>query len=305
VRSVRLVARSAWTEAQVLQLAASAERMSEHPLGEAIVAEAEGRGISLLPLRDFSTSTGNGVSALVSGHQIVVGRRRFLEEHGVPSDAWPREQVADQAQTPVHVAVDGIPAAIIGIADPLRATSAAATRSLKQLGLELVLLSGDDQRTTHAVARLIGVDRVVAEVQPAGKLEEIRRLQAEGKTVAMVGDGLNDAPALAQADIGIAMGGGTTVAVEAATITLMRSDLRGVVDGIGLSRRTMRIIRQNLFWAFVYNIIGIPLAAGVLYPGYGVLLSPAIAAAAMAASSVSVITNSLRLKNYQGLGRGR
>jgi Cu+-exporting ATPase len=303
VRSVQLVSHSAWTEGQVLQLAASVERLSEHPLGEAIVAETERRGLPLIPVREFTTSTGNGVTALVDGHQVVVGRSLFLEEHGVPSKAWLREEVSDQGQTPVYVAVDGSPAAIIGIADPLRATSAAAARSLRQLGLELVMLSGDDRRTAEAVARMIGVDRVVAEVQPAGKLDEIRRLQAEGKTVAMVGDGLNDAPALAQADIGIAMGGGTTVAVEAATITLMRSDLRGVVDGIALSRRTMRIIRQNLFWAFVYNIIGIPLAAGVLYPRFGVLLSPAIAAAAMAASSVSVVTNSLRLRNYQGLGR--
>jgi Cu+-exporting ATPase len=160
------------------------------------------------------------------------------------------------------------------------------------------MLSGDDRRTASAVATVIGVDRVVAEVRPAGKLEEIRRIQAEGKSVAMVGDGLNDAPALAQADIGIAMGGGTNVAVEAATITLMRGDLLGVVDGIGLSRKTMRIIRQNLFWAFIYNVIGIPVAAGVLYPRFGLLLSPAIAAAAMAASSVSVISNSLRLRKF-------
>jgi Cu+-exporting ATPase len=213
--------------------------------------------------------------------------------------------MADKTETPVYVAADDVPAAVIGIADQLRATSTEAARGLRELGLELVMLSGDDRQTAEAVARMVGVDRVVAEVLPAAKLEEIRRLQGEGKSVAMVGDGLNDAPALAQADIGIAMGGGTRVAVEAATITLMRSDLRGVVDGIGLSRRTMRIIRQNLFWAFVYNVIGIPLAAGVLYPRFGVLLSPAIAAAAMAASSVSVVTNSLRLRNYQGLGRAR
>jgi Cu+-exporting ATPase len=256
-------------------------------------------------VNEFRTSTGNGISALVDGHRIIAGRMRFLEELGVTSGSFVWNEAADQGLTPVYVAVNGVAAAVIAISDPLRATSAEATRSLRQLGLELVMLSGDDRRTARAIARTVGVDRVVAEVQPAGKLEEIRRLQEEGKTVAMVGDGLNDAPALAQADIGIAMGGGTTVAVEAATITLMRSDLRGVVDGIGLSRRTMRIIRQNLFWAFVYNVIGIPLAAGVLYPSFGILLSPAIAAAAMAASSVSVITNSLRLRNYQGLGRAR
>ena len=299
VGAVQLDPGSAWSEDEVLQLVASAERLSEHPLGQAIVAEAERRGTSLPPASDFRTSTGNGVSAVVEGHRIVAGRRRFLEDHGVAAGAWPLETMAEQGQTPVYVAIDGAPAAIIGITDRLRSTSAEAAQSLRQLGLELVLLSGDDRRTAQAVGRMIGVDRIVAEVQPAGKLEEIRRLQREGKAVAMVGDGLNDAPALAQADIGIAMGGGTTVAVEAATITLMRSDLRGVVDGIGLSRRTMRIIRQNLFWAFVYNIVGIPLAAGVLYPKFGVLLSPAIAAAAMAASSVSVVTNSLRLRKYQ------
>jgi Cu+-exporting ATPase len=293
VHSIELGPASPWSERELLQLVASAERLSEHPLGEAIVQEAEHRGVPLLPVNEFTTSTGNGISALVDGHRITAGRMRFLDE------------VADQGLTRVYVAVDGVTVAVIAISDPVRATSAEATRSLRQLGLELVMLSGDDRRTALAIARTVGVDRVVAEVQPAGKLEEIRRLQAEGKTVAMVGDGLNDAPALAQADIGIAMGGGTTVAVEAATITLMRSDLRGVVDGIGLSRRTMRIIRQNLFWALVYNVIGIPLAAGVLYPGFGILLSPAIAAAAMAASSVSVVTNSLRLRNYQGLGRTR
>jgi Cu+-exporting ATPase len=305
VRSIQPAPASSWTERDLLQLVASAERLSEHPLGEAMVAEAEHQGIPLLPVNEFRTSTGNGISALVDGHRIIAGRMRFLEELGVTSGSFVWNEAADQGLTPVYVAVNGVAAAVIAISDPLRATSAEATRSLRQLGLELVMLSGDDRRTARAIARTVGVDRVVAEVQPAGKLEEIRRLQEEGKTVAMVGDGLNDAPALAQADIGIAMGGGTTVAVEAATITLMRSDLRGVVDGIGLSRRTMRIIRQNLFWAFVYNVIGIPLAAGVLYPSFGILLSPAIAAAAMAASSVSVITNSLRLRNYQGLGRAR
>jgi P-type Cu+ transporter len=196
------------------------------------------------------------------------------------------------------VAVDRQLAASITIADPVRASSGEAVRQLRRLGLDLVLLSGDNQLTTSSVGQSVGVDRVVAEVLPAGKVAEIRRLQRQGKSVAMVGDGLNDAPALAQADIGIAMGGGTNVAVEASTITLMRGDLMGVVDGIALSRRTMRIIRQNLFWAFIYNIIGIPIAAGVLYPRFGLLLSPAMAAAAMAASSVSVVSNSLRLRNF-------
>jgi len=202
-------------------------------------------------------------------------------------------------ETRIYLAVDGRAAGLITVADPVRSSSAEAVRRLKQLDLDLLLLSGDDQRTTTTVAQTVGIDRVVAEVLPSGKLQEIRRLQREGKSVAMVGDGLNDAPALAQADIGIAMGGGTSVAVEAATVTLMRGDLMGVVDGIELSRRTMKIIRQNLFWAFIYNLIGIPIAAGVLYPRFGLLLSPAMAAAAMAASSVSVISNSLRLRNYR------
>ena len=190
-------------------------------------------------------------------------------------------------------------AGLITVSDPVRSSSAEAVRRLKQLDLDLILLSGDNQRTTTSVAQMVGIDHVVAEVLPSGKLQEIRRLQQQGKSVAMVGDGLNDAPALAQADIGIAMGGGTSVAVEAATVTLMRGDLMGVVDGIALSRQTMRIIRQNLFWAFIYNLIGIPIAAGVLYPRFGLLLSPAMAAAAMAASSVSVVSNSLRLRNYR------
>jgi Cu+-exporting ATPase len=222
-----------------------------------------------------------------------------MTEQGIGSFDNLAQDLAHEGQTLTHVAVDGRPAAVIPVADPIRPTSAEAVRRLKQLGLELVVLSGDDHRTAQSVARAVGIERVVAEVLPAAKLEEIRRLQGQGKAVAMVGDGLNDAPALAQADIGIAMGTGTNVAVEAATITLMRGDLLGVVDGIGLSRRTMKIIRQNLFWAFIYNLVGIPIAAGLLYPRFGLLLSPAMAAAAMAASSVSVVSNSLRLRKYQ------
>jgi Cu+-exporting ATPase len=198
----------------------------------------------------------------------------------------------------VFVAVDGRLTGLIAVADPIRATSGEAISRLSRLGLDVVLLTGDDYRTATAVARSAGIERVVAEVLPDEKLRVVRRIQEEGKKVALVGDGLNDAPALAQADIGIAMGTGVDVAVEAADIVLMRSDLLGVVDAIRLSRRTMRIIRQNLFWAFVYNVIGIPIAAGVLYPRFGLLLTPAIAAAAMAASSVSVVTNSLRLRRY-------
>jgi Cu+-exporting ATPase len=196
------------------------------------------------------------------------------------------------------VALDGRVVALLAIADPVKPTSAEAMARLRALGLELAMLTGDDRRTAESVARAVGIDRVLAELAPGRKLEEIRRIQSEKKIVAMVGDGLNDAPALAQADVGIAMGTGTDVALEAGTITLLRSDLLGVVDGIGLSRRSMRVIKQNLFWAFVYNVIGIPIAAGVLYPGLGILLTPAMAAAAMAASSVSVVSNSLRLRKF-------
>jgi P-type Cu+ transporter len=300
VRSVRLAA-SDLDERRVLQLAASVERLSEHPLGEAIVLEAEHRQIPLPPPTQFESHTGKGAAATVEGHRVVVGNLAFMGEMGV--DPAPLQSAADEvaaeAQTPVYVAVDGWPAGLIAIADPIRPTSREAVRRLEQLGLDLVMLTGDDRRTADAVARAVGIERIVSEVHPSRKLDEIRRIQGAGKSVAMVGDGLNDAPALAQADVGIAMASGTDVAMEAGTITLMRSDLLGVVDGIGLSRRTMRTIRQNLFWALVYNVIGIPIAAGVLYPRFGLLLTPTIAAAAMAASSVSVVFNSLRLKHYK------
>jgi P-type Cu+ transporter len=302
VRSVQLPPQSeGLDERRVLQLAASVERMSEHPLGEAIVLEAEHRAIPLHPPLEFENQPGKGANAIVEGRRVAVGNLVFMRELGV--DPAPLQDAADrlgaEGQSPVYVAVDGWLAALIAIADPIRATSREAARRLERLGLELVMLTGDDRRTAGAVARAIGLDRVVAEVPPERKLDEIRRIQEAGKSVAMVGDGLNDAPALAQADVGIAMASGTDVAIQAGTITLMRSDLLGVVDGIGLSRRTMKIIRQNLFWAFIYNVIGIPIAAGVLYPGLGLLLTPTMAAAAMAASSVSVVSNSLRLRTYK------
>jgi len=298
VGSVIGAAESGLNAERVLQLAASVERFSEHPLGEAIVAEAERRTIPLLPVTAFESRTGRGVEGVVDGHRVAVGNLGLMLEAKVDPGALDR-QTGRSDETRIYLAVDGRAAGLITVSDPVRSSSAEAVRRLKQLDLDLLLLSGDDQRTTTSVAQTVGIDRVAAGVLPSGKLQEIRRLQREGKSVAMVGDGLNDAPALAQADIGIAMGGGTSVAVEAATVTLMRGDLMGVVNGIELSRRTMKIIRQNLFWAFIYNLIGIPIAAGVLYPRFGLLLSPAMAAAAMAASSVSVISNSLRLRNYQ------
>ena len=292
-------------EQRLLQLAASVEQQSEHPLGEAMVLEAERRSIPLQPVTDFETSTGRGVLAMVGGIRVAAGNAALMRELGV--DPTPlrndAEELSREGQTAVYVSIDGQVGGLIGVADPIKPTSREAVSRLKGLGLDVVMLTGDDSRTASSVARAVGVERVIAEVAPERKLEEIRQLQSEGRVVAMVGDGLNDGPALAQADVGIAMGSGTDVAMDAGAITLMRSDLLGVVDAVGLSRRTLQIIRQNLFWAFVYNIIGIPIAAGILYPAFGLLLSPTLAAAAMAASSVSVVTNSLRLRGYNVNGK--
>jgi Cu+-exporting ATPase len=228
----------------------------------------------------------------------VIGNEAYLTQHGANPE--PLRQRADQlaasGKTPLLVAVDGLPAGIIAVADTIRPTSAGAIRDLKNMGLKVVLLTGDREATARAIAGQAGIDTVIAEVMPVGKAEEIRRLQSEGHVVAMVGDGVNDAPALARSDIGIAMGSGADIAAEAAAITLMRSDLTGVVSAIRLSRQTMRVMKQNLFWAFIYNVVGIPVAAGALYPAFGILLSPILASAAMALSSVSVVSNSLRLR---------
>jgi Cu+-exporting ATPase len=292
-------------QARVLQLAASVERLSEHPLAEAIVAEATRVGVSLVDVVEFEALTGKGVLGMIQGRRVAVGNAALMHELGVdPAPLSSRaDQLAAEGQTTVYAAVDGQVVALIAVADPIRPTSREAISQLKRLGMHVVLLTGDNRRTAEAVARAVGVKRVIAEVLPGQKLEEVRRIQEQGKAVALVGDGLNDAPALAQADIGIAMATGVDVAVEAADIVLMRSDLLGVVDAIALSRRTMRVIRQNLFWAFVYNVIGIPVAAGALYPSLGLLLTPAMAAAAMAASSVSVVSNSLRLRKYNVNGK--
>jgi P-type Cu+ transporter len=300
VESVTLVAGSELDVAGVLQLVASVERLSEHPVAEAIVGEAERRGIAGRQVLDFESVAGKGAAGVVEGRPVAAGNAVLMAEMGVDTAPLQQQSIehSRQGHTTVFVAVDHRLAGLIAVADPIRATSGEAIRQLDRLGLEVILLTGDDHRTATAVARSAGIERVVAEVLPDEKLRVVRRIQEEGKTVALVGDGLNDAPALAQADIGIAMGSGVDVAVEAADIVLMRSDLLGVVDAIRLSRRTMRVIRQNLFWAFVYNVIGIPVAAGILYPRFGLLLTPAMAAAAMALSSVSVVTNSLRLRRY-------
>jgi Cu+-exporting ATPase len=290
-------------EERLLQLAAAVERSSEHPLGEALVLEADHRGAPLPAATEFETRTGQGVVGTVNGHRVAVGSAAFMDELGIDIAALQNvaDEVASVGQTPVHVAIDGALAGLIAVGDRIKPSSAEAVERLEELGLEVIMLTGDDHRTAEAVARTAGIGHVLADLGPDGKLQEIRRLQQAGRTVAMAGDGLNDAPALAQADVGIAMGTGTSVAVEAGEVTLMRSDLLGVVDAVGLSRRTMRVIRQNLFWALIYNIVGIPIAAGVLYPRFGILLSPAIAAAAMAASSVSVVSNSLRLRKYKSV----
>jgi Cu+-exporting ATPase len=280
------------------RLVASLERRSEHPLAEPIVGAARERGLELMDPEAFGAYPGLGVAGRVAGREIVVGNRRLMLERGVQVGGLDQraEALAGQGGTPVYAAVDGRPAGLLGIADPVKPTSREAVAGLAALGLEVVMLTGDDRRTAESVGRAVGIERVVAEVLPDRKLEELRRLQQSGKVVAMVGDGLNDAPALAQADLGIAIGTGTDVAMETAGITLMRGDLLGVVRAIGLARRTLRVIRGNLFWAFVYNAIGIPIAAGALYPAFGILLTPALAAGAMAVSSVSVVTNSLRLR---------
>jgi len=307
VRSVQLASRDSpgLDEPRVLQLAASVERLSEHPLAEAIVTEATRLDLPLEDVVEFETLTGKGVLGMVHGRRVAVGNAALMHELGTdPAPLASRaDSLAAEGQTTVYVAVDGQVAALIAVADPIRPTSREAITRLRRLGLHIVLLTGDNRRTAEAVAQAVGVELVIADVLPGQKLEEVRRIQDQGKAVAVVGDGLNDAPALAQADIGIAMGTGVDVAVEAADIVLMRSDLLGVVDAIALSRRTMRVIRQNLFWAFFYNVIGIPIAAGALYPTLGLLLTPAMAAAAMAASSVSVVSNSLRLRSYSVNGK--
>jgi Cu+-exporting ATPase len=246
----------------------------------------------------FVALPGKGVRAVVGERRVTIGNARLMNESGI--DVQPLHEALDRlaqdGKTPVLLAVDGTLAGLLAIADPLRGSAAETVRALRDRGLAVVLITGDHEQTAQAIARAAGIDRVVAGVSPEGKVAEIQRLRAQGNVVAMVGDGINDAPALASADVGIAIGTGTDIAIEAADVALMRGDPQGIVEAIDLSRRTMRIMRQNLFWAFVYNVIGIPIAAGVLYPVFGLLLNPIVASAAMAFSSVSVVTNSLRLR---------
>jgi Cu+-exporting ATPase len=290
-----------WDEDGLLALVAGAESDSEHPLGTAIVAGARERGIAVPPSAGFGSVTGKGVQATVNGHGVLAGSVRLLAGAGIttaPLDGIAAELSA-QGKTPVMAAVDGEPAGVLAVADPVKDDSAAAIAALRRLGIDVVMLTGDNARTAAAVARQAGVTRVLAEVLPDQKAAEIRRLQAEGRRVGMAGDGINDAPALAAADIGLAIGTGTDVAIEAADITLISGSLAGVVTAISLSRATMRNIRQNLLFALGYNAIGIPVAAGILYPIAGIRLSPVIAAAAMALSSLSVVGNANRLRRYR------
>ena len=301
VTDVALAPDAALGEAALLTLVASLEASSEHPLADALVRHARDRGLALAPAEAFAAVPGRGATGAVAGRTLAVGNEALMAVRGV--DVAPlradAERLATAARTPMYVEVDGRLAGVVAVADPIRSTSRDAIRRLARMGLDVVMLTGDNPQTAAAVARDAGVARVVAGVLPEGKVAEIQRLQAAGRVVAMVGDGVNDAPALAQADVGIAVGTGTDVAVEAADVALMRGDLRGVADAIQLSRRTMRTMKQNLFWAFVYNVVGIPVAAGALYPAFGLLLSPILASAAMAFSSVSVVANSLRLRRFR------
>jgi Cu+-exporting ATPase len=301
---------------EFLRLLASAELGSEHPLGEAIVRGAKDRGLSLAEADTFEAVSGGGIRARVEGRDVLVGSRRFLFESSVSEDGLVArsEELAREGKTPIFVAVDGEAAGLVGVADVVREESREAVERLHSLGLEVAMLTGDNRRTAEAIARELGVDRVVAEVRPEDKAAEVERLQDEGKRVGMVGDGINDAPALAQADVGIAIGTGTDVAMEAADLTLISGDVRGVARAIELSKATMRNIKQNLFWAFAYNVALIPVAAGVLYPlfaggsvpevlrlvlgEYG-FLNPVLAAVAMALSSVTVVSNALRLRRVK------
>jgi P-type Cu+ transporter len=288
-------------EDEILALAAAAEQGSEHPLGEAIVARAKERGLALPPISEFTTVPGQGIDAMASDGRVLLGNRALMEARGVAIEALGARArtLAGQGKTAVYLALAGRALGVIAVADALKPEAREVVVALARRGIDVTMLTGDARPTAEAIAAGAGITRVLAEVLPEDKAREIAELQEEGRRVAMVGDGINDAPALARADVGIAMGSGTDVAIEAADVTLVRSDLRGVVAAVDLSRQTIRIIKQNLIWAFGYNVVLIPLAAGALYPIWGVLLSPILAGAAMAFSSVSVVTNSLRLKKWR------
>jgi Cu+-exporting ATPase len=298
---MEVVTASGFEQNETLRLVASLEQSSEHPLASAIVKGAQEKGIALSSVQDFSSTTGKGVQGIVDGHAVALGNAAMLSSLGMNADSLVHaaDKLRAKGQTAMFAAIDGKPAAIISVADPIKATTPEALKQLKAEGLHIVMLTGDSKATAKAIAEQLGIDDYEAEVLPERKSELVRQLQAQGRKVAMAGDGVNDAPALAQAHVGIAMGTGTDVAMESAGVTLVKGDLIGIVRARRLSHATMRNIRQNLFFAFIYNALGVPVAAGILYPFFGLLLSPVIASAAMALSSVSVIVNSLRLRNVR------
>jgi Cu+-exporting ATPase len=300
-RMVGLETLPGWSETDVLRWAAGLERDSEHPLAEAVVRHAESNGMDIPKVHDFQSITGKGVLGIVEGHAVALGNLKMLQELSAePGPLAARADIRRQdGQTVLYMAVDGKAAALLAVADPIKASAPKAIADLKRAGLRIVMLTGDNRTTAEAVARTLALDEVIADVLPEGKAEAIKQVQREGGKVAMAGDGINDAPALAQADVGIAMGTGTDVAMQSAGVTLVKGDLSGIVRARKLSQATVSNIRQNLFFAFVYNALGVPLAAGILYPILGILLSPVVAAAAMSFSSVSVIANSLRLRRVE------
>ncbi len=288
-----------WQAQSLLRLAASLERQSEHPLAQAIVQSAKDREIELLDPQDFESITGKGVTGKVDEKAVALGNRALMDQLAVDIDELVQraDDLRSEGQTVMYFAVDGKPAGLLGVADPIKESTQQAVKQLHESGIDIVMLTGDNRKTAEVVARKLGIDRVEAEVLPDQKADVIRKLQKEGRRVAMAGDGINDAPALAQADVGIAMGTGTDVAIESAGVTLVKGDLRGIATSRQLSHSTMKNIRQNLFFAFIYNAAGVPIAAGLLYPFFGILLSPMFAAAAMTFSSVSVVSNALRLRH--------
>jgi Cu+-exporting ATPase len=296
-----IVESGGYKKEDILRYAASAEKGSEHPLGEAIVNRAVDGNLPLINPESFNAIAGHGIEATLGGRALLLGNAKLMKDRGISLGGLEKkaEELSNQGKTPMFVAIDQNPAGIIAVADTLKQDSKEAVEALHKMGVEVVMITGDNRRTAEAIASQIGVDRVLAEVLPDGKAAEVKKLQAEGKKVAMVGDGINDAPALAQADVGIAIGTGTDVAMESADITLISGDLRGVLTAIALSKATIRNIKQNLFWAFAYNSILIPVAAGVLFPFFGILLNPIFAAAAMGLSSVTVVSNALRLRRFR------
>jgi Cu+-exporting ATPase len=291
-----------WNKQEFLNLAASLEQSSEHPLARAIIDFAKEQGAKISSVADFESVTGGGIKGNINGKSVIIGKQKFMEESKITIPGDLNKQAVDlqnQAQTVIWVGVEGKIAGILGVSDPIKKTTPGAIAALHKMGLKIIMLTGDNHKTAGVIARQLGLDDFQAELEPKNKQEIVKKFQHDGAVVMMAGDGINDAPALAQAEVGVAMGTGTDVAIGSAGITLVKGDLNGIVKTLRLSRNVMKNIRQNLFFAFIYNAIGIPVAAGVLYPFFGLLLSPVIAGAAMSFSSVSVIGNSLRLRNLK------